>query len=464
MQVEANKNASEELRVGNRYYLANVREALDAPGEWFYDRAAKVLWWWPGSADLHSARVVAPVLDRLIEFKGDAANRWVENVSIKGLQFSDTSYSRELRQGVYSPDDAAIWMNGARRCTIEGNRFVNIGGYALRLANRSTSVEFVGNEVGHVGQGGVMLSGDVASQPRDTLIAGNWMHHLGEVYKHVAGVYCITASDTRIAHNRFEDLPRYAISFKGISDTNYSHNNIAEYNDIFRTNLETNDTGAIETLGREKQETGNVIQYNRILDVVGVKAMADGSLRSPYFTWGIYLDDYSSGTVVRGNIVARHDWGGGCIHGGRNNLFENNIFIDGLSHQMRYQVRDEFCKNNRFVRNIIVYKNPAANVFMHSGTWRPDVLSESNFNVLWHAQGSKYFEGRNLTPSGTLAQWRQAGYDLDSIVADPLFVDAAKDDYRLKPDSPALAKGFKPIPVEKIGLQGYDRAWKRETK
>ncbi len=34
----------------------------------------------------------------------------------------------------------------------------------------------------------------------------------------------------------------------------------------------------------------------------------------------------------------------------------------------------------------------------------------------------------------------------------------ANDDYRLKPDSPALALGFEPIPWEKIGLQGYPRA------
>ena len=36
-------------------------------------------------------------------------------------------------------------------------------------------------------------------------------------------------------------------------------------------------------------------------------------------------------------------------------------------------------------------------------------------------------------------------------MADPLFVDPDKDDYRLKPDSPALKLGFQPIPVDKIG-------------
>jgi len=37
------------------------------------------------------------------------------------------------------------------------------------------------------------------------------------------------------------------------------------------------------------------------------------------------------------------------------------------------------------------------------------------------------------------------------VIADPGFVDPEHDDYRLKPDSPALKLGIKPIPVEQIG-------------
>jgi hypothetical protein len=47
--------------------------------------------------------------------------------------------------------------------------------------------------------------------------------------------------------------------------------------------------------------------------------------------------------------------------------------------------------------------------------------------------------------------WQSQGNDVHSLVADPRFVAADKDDYRLLPDSPALKLGFQPIPVEKIG-------------
>ena len=35
----AGEGASQDVRAGNRYFIENVREALDAPGEWFLDNA-----------------------------------------------------------------------------------------------------------------------------------------------------------------------------------------------------------------------------------------------------------------------------------------------------------------------------------------------------------------------------------------------------------------------------------------
>jgi hypothetical protein len=54
----------------------------------------------------------------------------------------------------------------------------------------------------------------------------------------------------------------------------------------------------------------------------------------------------------------------------------------------------------------------------------------------------------------TLEVWRQQGRDRDSIIADPLFVNAGNYDFRLRPDSPALRLGFRPIDSSAVGPRG----------
>ena len=77
-----------------------------------------------------------------------------------------------------------------------------------------------------------------------------------------------------------------------------------------------------------------------------------------------------------------------------------------------------------------------------------DEPNKAKYNVVAHniCVGGKWLDLQNgLTDKVVTIR--------DNLVnQDPHFVDAAKGDYRLKPDSPALKMGFKPIPVEKIGL------------
>jgi len=48
-------------------------------------------------------------------------------------------------------------------------------------------------------------------------------------------------------------------------------------------------------------------------------------------------------------------------------------------------------------------------------------------------------------------KWRDRGHDQHSVIADPLFEDAGKGNFRLKPGSPTSQIEFKPIDTTGVG-------------
>jgi hypothetical protein len=74
-----------------------------------------------------------------------------------------------------------------------------------------------------------------------------------------------------------------------------------------------------------------------------------------------------------------------------------------------------------------------------------DLAMEHNF----------YFDTRP-GPAGsqtreTLRAWQKSGHDLHSMFIDPLFVDPARGNFRLRPESPVLRSGFRQIDLRKVG-------------
>lgn len=456
----AGAGASQDARAGNRYFIENVREALDAPGEWFLDKSKREVLYIPDNPRFQgdgSVPVVAPQLSHLIQCTGDrAAGKFVENLRFTGFHFTDTTH--DVHGEYYTPDDACIRLSFARNVEVRDCQFSWCAGYAMRLSDRSEACVLAESKLEHMGMGGVIMRGGTEDQARHCSVVANEMAHLGLIYKHVAGVYVTSGSDHYIAHNRIANTPRYAISIKSQGVDNLAHRNVVEFNDIRHANMETSDTGAIESLGYERQPSGNVFRHNRILDTIGMDTTAEGEFQTPHFSWGIYLDDGSSGTTVYGNIVARTTTGGICIHGGKDNVFENNILVDGRDRQIHLHPEHDPMSGNRFVRNIVVYSRPEAEVIYLFQSWKKNQqgrFAESNYNLFWLTQGDLRTLGTKNTPDGTFANWIARGFDASSQVADPRFVNAGEDNYRLSPESPAFALGFKPIPVELIGPDGW---------
>ena len=76
-------------------------------------------------------------------------------------------------------------------------------------------------------------------------------------------------------------------------------------------------------------------------------------------------------------------------------------------------------------------------------------------NLYFNAVGAVQFSVNEEAVS--MEEWKASpanrhGYDAHSIYADPLFVDAANRDYRLREGSPAFAMGIESIDASQVGL------------
>jgi hypothetical protein len=231
-------------------------------------------------------------------------------------------------------------------------------------------------------------------------------------------------------------MPRYGISIKYNSP-----GNDLEYNKILRTNRETNDTGGIESY---ENPGPTFIRYNLVGDSMGLKPTPEGKIVSPYFCNGIYLDDHVSRVEIRGNLVYRQPWCGVMIHTGHDNVIENNVFVDSRDQQFTWSNYSGNSKGNRIQHNIVAWSNPASTLGLEEVPG-PEWV-DSDYNLYWPP-------GKQLDLSALVKK----GLEAHSVIGDPLFVDAAHDDYRLRPGSPAEQIGFQPLPVDRMGPVGRFR-------
>ena len=150
------------------------------------------------------------------------------------------------------------------------------------------------------------------------------------------------------------------------------------------------------------------------------------------------------------------------MHGGWDNRIENNILVNGLFRQLSLSpifsdINSTTLRNNIVKRNVIAYTQKESTfIWCRPKRWYPEILKECDYNVYW-CFGDLDLESpdESPTPVGSMARWRELGFDANTIVADPRFTNPENGDYTLRDDSPAYRLGFKRIPVEKIGLSGY---------
>jgi hypothetical protein len=73
----------------NHFYVENVLEELDVPGEWYFDEDTGMLFVYFNGTSPEVAEVVLPLHSKLIQIAGNASG-YAASISLSGLTFTET--------------------------------------------------------------------------------------------------------------------------------------------------------------------------------------------------------------------------------------------------------------------------------------------------------------------------------------------------------------------------------------
>lgn len=295
---------------GGRWAVTNLLEAIDVPGEYYIDKDSMMLYYYP----------IYPL-----------------NKSEDKLEFS------VLREPIIT------LSSDVKNICFEGLIFEKCYGDAIKIVDLSDNIKFRNCIIRNIAGNGIIIRG------RDITVENCDIYNIGltGIYVQDAGKYgdseLLKKSNTRIENNNIFNVSQNSgsnsvaaiIINAGIGvviENNTLHgsvNGLIRYsgimhtirrNEIYNAMRQAADAGAIYA-GRSLIQYGTVIEENYFHDFGSLS-----ELETSFGTSGIFLDDAHSGNTIRNNIFKgskSSSYAGVHIGSGRDNIVENNIFIDG---------------------------------------------------------------------------------------------------------------------------------------
>ncbi|MEP2169423.1 MAG: FN3 associated domain-containing protein [Polaribacter sp.] len=479
------------------YFIENIFEELDVAGEWFFNNNTNTLYYYPFKGeDLATASIEIPILKDLIQIKGNKDDP-VKNIQIKRFTFTQSRYTFMNNYEPVARGDwaihrgGAIYLEGTENCSISDCNFEYLGGNAVFMSAYNRDNKVVRSRFVHTGESAICFVGlpsavrnyltwdDVdldgknwiemsknmdlkpgpktPDYPKNCVAENNIIHDIGDIGKQTAGVFIAMSHKITAAHNTIYNCPRAGIC---INDGTWG-GHIIEHNDIWETVRETGEHGPFNSWGRERQwktrkgKIGNfdtkltrldaidntIIRNNRIANYR--KSISAGN-------WTIDLDDGSSYFEIYNNLSLGSSI---KLRDGMARKVFNNITVSAVPsgwHAWPKDSEDEIYKNIFVIAGTVPGKKAPTRNFIRTVKLPDDQLWSTNYNhnSYWNVNYPVNFD---LAETFDIKLWQEQGYDVDSYIGNPHFVDPLNGNYQVKEDSPVLKQGFKNFPMDKFG-------------
>ena len=441
-------------------FVENVFEELDTINEWFYDKKARILYYYPPKGlDIKNAKIETPQIACLFEFKG-SETKPVKNISIEGLTLTQTLRTfMENKEPLLRSDwtiyrGGTVFYEGAVNCSLKNSTLSNLGGNAVFFNNYNRNCEVSGCLISEIGASAFCFVGDpnavrspsfeywqfvpleqidrtpgpkTNNYPADCKVYDNLMFNLGTVEKQSAGVELSMCQSITVSHNTIYDVPRAGIN---VSEGTWG-GHVIEFNDVFNTVKESGDHGSFNSWGRDrywhpdKKVLDSIVENNydlALADVVKPIILRNNRMRCDH-GWDIDLDDGSSNYQIYNNLCLN---GGIKLREGVNRVVENNIMVNNTFHPHVW-----FKNSNDVFRHNIV-----------STDYKPVRIDVWGKEVDYNA----------FPDSASLKDAQSRGTDKHSVCGRQDFVNPQLGDFRLKEGSSAFIVGFKNFDMNSFGV------------
>ncbi len=408
---------------GIQYYAFNLLEEIDLPGEWYLERETGMLYLYP-PGDLDDSVVeIGMFSEPMIAMEG------VSNVRIEGLKFDLGRYN-----GIVARNCSDCWFLGCSVGRMAGNGIMIHGGRDNRL---------IGCDVHTTGRRATeVIGGDRETlKPGGHVVENCRIYDFGRIDRTYTPAIQLEGVGNRVAHNLMYNGPSSAMRIEG-------NDHLMEFNEVHSMVRESDDQGAMELFGNPTYR-GVVFRHNYYHNIGKT-----GSEKAVHGQAAVRFDDAISGMLVYGNVFyrcANGNFGAVQMNGGRDNVIDNNLFVD-----CKQGISGGWYRNNGIWRALREGRKPRGCIMNELYLQRyPQIVSmlrEPGINHLW--RNVFYRCGRVATRPVNIDKFQNAVFE-----DDPGFVDAANQDFDLRRDAELFERiCFEPIPFDEIGL--YESRWR----
>ena len=324
-----------------RIRFINVLEELDAPGEWCYAPDPGVICFLPPEGfGPDSVLAVGFVQDDLVRITGS-------DITLEGLAFTAK---------IAYP---ALTVEEGRRNRVLGCTFSGLDYVGVCVAGRDNlvrSCDFLDcNAAGLYLVGGVAKTADWGGNVvENCLFRDCCQMKCGWA----TGALYVDGAGNRASHCEVSGSPEHGLDYAGV-------NQVVEYCRIHDVNTEFLDSAAVYSPGGFRSY-GCVFRFNEV-----------GA--SPGRSEALYLDDFTSGHMVYGNVFRDAGDYGFFMGGGRDNVISNNLVVNcwaGFHMDNRGLFWPAYANHSniheRLVRAFDYEKGPLAKLYPAWAKWNDD--------------------------------------------------------------------------------------------